>query len=63
MGKTKLDLEQQNLLNLVMFSPTSIDTLVKESGESVENIASMLLVLELNGHINALPGGCYMRVK
>ena len=61
--QSTLDLEQQNLLNLIMFSPTSIDTLVKESGESVENIASMLLVLELNGHINALTGGGYMRVK
>ncbi len=61
--QSTLDLEQQNLLNLVMYSPTSIDTLVKESGESIKNIASMLLVLELNGHITALSGGGYMRVK
>jgi DNA processing protein len=58
-----LDLEQQTLLNRVMFSPTSIDTLVENTGESVEVISSMLLILELQGYLEATPGGCYMRIK
>lgn len=58
-----LDLEQQTLLNHVMFSPTSIDTLVENTGESVEVISSMLLILELQGYLEATAGGCYMRVK
>jgi DNA processing protein len=58
-----LDLEQQTLLNRVMFSPTSIDTLVENTGESVEVISSMLLILELQGYLEATAGGCYMRVK
>jgi DNA processing protein len=58
-----LDLEQQTLLNLVMFSPTSIDNLVEKSGESVEVISSMLLILELQGYLEAIPGGCYTRIK
>lgn len=58
-----LDLEQQTLLNLVMFHPTSIDDLVESSGQSVDSIAVQLLMLELQGHIEATAGGCYVRVK
>jgi len=60
--ETKLDLEQQNLLNLIMFSPTSVDWLVQQSGLSVEIISSMLLMLELQGYIASTPGG-YIRKK
>jgi len=60
--KSTLDLEQQNLLNLIMFSPTSVDWLVQESSFSVEAISSMLLMLELQGCIASTPGG-YMRIK
>ena len=60
--KSTLDPEQQDLLNLVMFSPTSVDWLVQESGLSVEVISSMLLMLELQGSIATAPGG-YIRVK
>jgi DNA processing protein len=62
-AQSTLDLEQQTLLNLIMFSPTSIDTLVENSGETVEVISSMLLILELQGYIEANPGGCYTRLK
>jgi DNA processing protein len=58
-----LDLEQQTLLNRVMFSPTSIDNLVENTGKSVEVVSSMLLILELQGYLEATAGGCYMRVK
>lgn len=61
--QSTLDLEQQTLLNRIMFSPTSIDTLVENTGESVEIISSMLLILELQGYLEATPGGCYMRIK
>ncbi|KAF3981328.1 MAG: DNA-protecting protein DprA [Methylococcales symbiont of Hymedesmia sp. n. MRB-2018] len=60
--ETTLDLEQQNLLNLIMFSPTSIDYLVQESGYTVEVISSMLLMFELQGSIATVPGG-YIRIK
>ncbi len=61
--QSTLDLEQQTLLNHVMFSPTSIDTLVENTGKSVEVISSMLLILELQGYLEATAGGCYMRIK
>ncbi|MDO9215376.1 MAG: DNA-processing protein DprA [Methylococcales bacterium] len=58
-----LDLGQQTLLNRVQFSPTSIDDLVADSGEPVEIISSMLLILELQGYLEATAGGCYVRIK
>ncbi|CAA9892376.1 conserved hypothetical protein [Candidatus Methylobacter favarea] len=61
--QSTLDLEQQTLLNRVLFEPTSIDDLVENTGESVEVISSMLLILELQGYIEATAGGCYARIK
>ncbi len=61
--QTTLDLEQQTLLNRVMFSPTSIDKLVEDSGLTVEILSSMLLILELQGYVEANAGGCYTRLK
>ncbi|MGR8940141.1 MAG: DNA-processing protein DprA [Gammaproteobacteria bacterium] len=61
--QSKLDLEQQTILNLVMYDPTSIDDLVEKTGKSVEMIASTLLILELQGYISAVAGGCYTRIK
>ena len=60
-NQSTLDLEQQKLLNLIMYSPTSIDLLVHETGKSVEVISSMLLVLELQDHISSATGGGYIR--
>lgn len=62
-NQSTLDLEQQTLLNLIMFEPTSIDTLVAHTGLKVEEIASSLLILELQGYLEATPGGCYCRLK
>lgn len=61
--ETMLDLEQQKLLNFIMYSPTAIDTLVKQSGFSAEVVASMLLILELQGYISSAAGGGYIRNK
>ncbi len=58
-----LDQEQQNLLKLIPFSPTTVDYLVRESGLSVEIISSILLVLELQGYIVSAAGGSYLRIK
>jgi DNA processing protein len=61
--QSTLDLEQQTLLNLIMFGPTSVDNLVESTGKSVETISSMLLILELHGYITATAGGCYTRLR
>lgn len=62
-NQTVLDLEQQNLLKLIPYSPTTVDNLVQESGFSVEVISSMLLILELQGYIAAAAGGSYYRIQ
>lgn len=62
-SQSLLDLEQQKLLNLILYSPTSVDHLVTQTSQSVEIIASMLLLLELQGYITSAPGGGYIRIK
>jgi DNA processing protein len=58
-----LDLDEQTLLNLVMFNPTSIDELVESSAQSVESITAQLLLLELQGYVQATAGGYYIRIR
>lgn len=59
----KLPAETVNLLNNMDFAPTSVDNLVEQSGLTPEVVSSILLVLELHGCIESLPGGAYTRIK
>lgn len=56
-----LDKASASLLEMMGFDPISVDELAKISGLTVENISSMLLVMELHGHIHTLPGGKFCR--
>lgn len=58
-----LDTEHLEILKLVAYEPTSVDTLAATSGETAEAVASMLLILELEGYVASLPGGRYQRLK
>jgi DNA processing protein len=53
--------DQQMLLKLVDYSPTTIDMLVERSGLRAEAIASTLLILELNNQVTSSSGGIYTR--
>jgi DNA processing protein len=55
------DPEYQLLLDSLGYDPLSIDLLVERCGLTAEAVSSMLLVLELQGLITALPGGRYFR--
>ena len=44
------------------FDPVDLDTLGKRSGLTVSQLSAMLLTLELEGRISALPGGLYQRI-
>jgi DNA processing protein len=57
-----LDKEYEMLLDALAFEPSSIDALAERSGLPGESIASMLLILELEGRIAPHPGGRYGRV-
>ena len=42
--------------------PVSLDMLVQRSGLTAEQLSSMLLLMELRGQVESLPGGRYMQV-
>ena len=54
--------ECQGLLKYIAYAPTSVDTLVAATGNTPEAIASLLLLLELQGHIISAEGG-YSRTR
>jgi DNA processing protein len=61
-GAWPLDNPAEILLDALGFEPTSVDALLDCTGLSSESVASMLLILELEGRIESLPGGRYIRV-
>jgi DNA processing protein len=56
-----LDKEYEILLDALDFEPVSVDTLVARTGLGADEVASMLLILELEARIDAYPGGLYAR--
>ncbi len=57
-----LDKEYEMLLDALGFEPATIDVLVARTRLASESVASMLLILELQGRVAALPGGRYGRL-
>lgn len=58
-----LDGDYQALLDAMGFDPVTVDDLVGLSGLTAEAVSSMLLLLELRGHVEAAPGGRYGRIR
>lgn len=56
-----LEKEYVKLLEKIAFDPTSVDQLVVETDFTVDEISSMLLVLELQGLVSSAPGGLFYR--
>jgi DNA processing protein len=54
--------EYRNVLELLGYEPRSITDLSEASGLTAGELSSMLLVLELEGFVEALPGGRYSRL-
>jgi DNA processing protein len=61
-GAPPLDKEYKILLDALAFEPASVDSLIERTGMNSESIASMLLILELDGHVAPHPGGRYSRM-
>jgi len=57
-----MDKEHKILLDALGFDPADLDTLVVRTGLKPEAVSSMMLILELEGHVQAAPGGRYSRV-
>jgi DNA processing protein len=57
-----LDKEYEMLLDALGFEPTGIDALVDRTSFPSESVASMLLILELEGRVAPHAGGLYCRL-
>lgn len=55
--QNNIDSDHQNLLKYVDYETTPIDVLVERSGLPANQVASMLLILELQEHVKSTPGG------
>jgi DNA processing protein len=58
---TVRDPEYVRLLEAMGFDPISVDELIVRTGLTPESVSSMLLLLELDGHVSSAPGGYYCR--
>ena len=59
----ELDKDYEILLDALGFEPASIDSLVERTGLPSSNLASMLLILELEGRVGLHAGGRFTRVQ
>ncbi len=59
---TKVDPAHRRLLDTIGYDPVNCDILVQRSGLTIDQLSSMLLVLELNDLIQSAPGGCFVRI-
>ncbi len=57
-----MDKEHKILLDALGFDPADLDTLIVRTGLKPEAVSSMMLILELEGHVQAARGGRYSRV-
>jgi DNA processing protein len=56
------DDDYRQLLAHMGFDPVGVDTLVERCGLTAQAVSSMLLILELDGEVQAQPGGNYVRL-
>lgn len=57
----RLDAPAEHVLQAVGHDPVAVDQLVEHTGLTANRLSSILLALELDGRIDALPGGRYVR--
>ena len=57
-----MDKDLKILLDALGFDPVDLDGLVVRTGFKPAAVSSMMLILELEGHVQAAPGGRYSRV-
>jgi DNA processing protein len=56
-----LDKGYEILLDALGFEPAGVDVLIERTGLAADEVASMLLILELDGKLESRPGGRYLR--
>ncbi|RDS84116.1 DNA-processing protein DprA [Dyella psychrodurans] len=61
-GGWRADPDYQRLLDVLGHDPVALDELVTRTGQVAAVLSSMLLMLELEGCVEGLPGGRYQRL-
>jgi DNA processing protein len=61
-GGWRDDPEYQRLLDVLGHDPAALDELAERTGQNAAVLSSMLLMLELEGCVEGLPGGRYQRL-
>jgi DNA processing protein len=59
----RLDKDYEMLLDALGFEPSTVDDLVERTGLGAGSVASMLLILELEGRVETRPGALYNRIE
>ena len=59
---SRLDKDYEMLLDALGFEPSTVDDLVERTGLGAGSVASMLLILELEGRVETRPGALYNRI-
>jgi DNA processing protein len=62
-GTTMRDPDYERLLNSMGFDPVSADELAAKCALTIDQVSSMLLILELEGQVEVLQGGNFSRLK
>ncbi|WP_198923688.1 DprA-like winged helix domain-containing protein [Rappaport israeli] len=57
------DAQQQVLLDLMGYEPWHIDALITQTQLTSAQISAMLLILELDGWVESLPGSIFQRIR
>jgi len=57
------DKDYQKLFQALAFDPATSDELAETSGLTIDQVSSMLLILELEGKVEAIAGGRYSRLQ
>jgi DNA processing protein len=61
-GSWRGDPEYRSLLDALGYGPAALDELAERTGQTAAVLSSMLLMLELEGCVEGLPGGRYQRL-
>ncbi len=57
------DEEYSRLLEIIGYDPISVDEIIRQSGLTAAEVSSMLLLLELQGHVESFSGNRFCRIN
>ena len=57
------DVDYRKLFDALAFDPATSDELAESTGLTIDQVSSMLLILELEGNVEAIAGGRYSRLQ